>query len=314
MAGFESAPDADERDVVAGGHRIRLKHLEKVMYPQTGFTKAAMLDYYARISPVMLPHIRDRAVTLKRYPHGSEDISFFEKACPKYRPDWINTVGRWHETAGRTTEYCLVNSMPALVWLVNQATIEFHVPLAMKKTMQRPRVMVYDLDPGEGSDVIDCAEVAVIVRERLAQDKLKSWIKTSGSKGLQLYVPLNNPRLTFDDSRAYAHELAIELSETHPELIVSKMPKKLRKNRVLIDWSQNHDNKTTICVYSMRGRPQPTVSTPVTWEEVEYALDHDEPESLVFETGDVLDRVDEHGDLFAEVLKKRQSLPRTKEQ
>jgi bifunctional non-homologous end joining protein LigD len=282
--------------VTVGGHRVTLKHLEKVMYPKTGTTKAEMLHYYANIAEVMLPHLRERAVTLKRWPHGVDDMSFFEKACPQYRPDWLKTAPRFAETRGRDVDYCMVNNVASLMWLVNLATIEFHVPLAGRRSMDRPKTMVYDLDPGPGRNVLDCAEVALIVRARLAEDGLHSWVKTSGSKGMQLYVPLNRPSANFDRTKTYARSLAEELAGQHSTLIVSNMRKVLRKNKVLID--------------SMRGRDEPNVSTPVQWREVEKALRDDDADALAFRFDETLERVEKHGDLFESVLTVEQSLPR----
>jgi bifunctional non-homologous end joining protein LigD len=310
MTPAPAAAPPHEQDVVVARKRITLTHLDKVFYPSTGTTKAAVIDYYARIAKFMLPHVRDRAVTLKRYPDGVAGESFFEKACPRYRPDWIDTVGRFSKSRGRTTEYCLVNSVATLVWLANIATIEFHVPLAMRRTMRRPRVMVFDLDPGPGADVLTCVEVALIVKQRLRQDGLESLVKTSGSKGLQLYIPLNDRSATFDATKTYARQIAGDLAVEHAELIVANMRKSLRKNRVLIDWSQNDENKTTICAYSLRGRERPNVSTPVTWHELGKALTSAEPDRLVFSADDAVARADKRGDLFADVLTMQQQCPR----
>ncbi|MBI5309490.1 MAG: ATP-dependent DNA ligase [Actinobacteria bacterium] len=301
---------AEDRIVTVERRTLVLKHLDKVHYPETSTTKAAVIDYYARIAPAMLPHLADRAVTLKRYPDGVEGESFFEKQCPSHRPAWMKTAPRFAPSSGRTVEYCVIDDTASLVWLANIATLEFHVPLARRRSMQRARSMVFDLDPGPGADVIDCAEVALSLRERLAIDGLESLIKTSGSKGLQLYVPLNVPRLTFDRTKDYARAIAHELAARYSNMIVANMRRSLRDGRVLIDWSQNDDAKTTVCAYSLRGRRRPTVSTPLEWGEVERAQADDDAESLVFDFADVLDRVDRLGDLFARVNEQRQQLPR----
>jgi bifunctional non-homologous end joining protein LigD len=302
----------DLRDVTVDGHRLTIKHLDKVLYPETGTTKAAVLAYHAKIAEVMLPHIRERAVTLKRYPHGVDGLSFFEKACPHYRPDWMKTAPRFSETKGRMTDYCVVNDSASLIWLVNLAVLEFHVPLSTRRSMERPRCVVFDLDPGPGTTIAECCVVALALRERLADDNLEAFGKTSGSKGLQLYVPLNKPKLTYDHTRSYAHDLAHELAAEHSDLIVANMRKELRRDKVFIDWSQNHTNKTTVCAYSLRARERPTVSTPVTWDEILKTARSGDPEELVFTIDDTLARVEKDGDLFEPVLEMTQSLPRRK--
>lgn len=300
----------ESQEVSVDGHRIELKKLDKVMYPEAEFTKAGVLDYYSRIAEYMLPHLRDRPVTLKRYPGGVEGEMFFEKACPKYRPGWIPTVGRYAESRHKTTEYCVVNDRASLIWLANIATLEFHVPMALRRSKDRPRAVVFDLDPGPGTDSIDCGKIALLLRDRLAEDGLESLIKTSGSKGLHLYVPLNKPRMTFDRSKAYAHMVAEELAEQIPDNVTSNMRKTLREDRVFIDWSQNSTHKTTVCAYSLRGVAQPTASAPITWDELRAAVKAKDAGRLLFSSDDVLERVEKHGDLFADVTTLVQSLPR----
>ncbi|MGH2905772.1 MAG: non-homologous end-joining DNA ligase [Solirubrobacterales bacterium] len=300
----------EERIVDVDGRRLTIKHLSKVLYPETGTTKAEVLNYYARAAEVMLPHISERAVTLKRYPHGVDDMSFFEKACPKYRPEWLKTAGIYSKHRGEDLEYCMVNEVASLIYLANLGTIEFHVLLSGRRSPQKPKTMVYDLDPGEGMDILDCARVALIVRERLLADGLESWIKTSGSKGMQLYVPLNRPRMTFDRTKTYSKMLADELAAEFPGDIVSKMSKSLRRERVFIDWSQNDAHKTTICAYSLRGRPIPRASTPVTWDEVADAVRAGTADPLVIEMEETLERIEADGDLFEGVLTLEQGLPR----
>lgn len=291
------------------GRPIALRNLDKVLYPETGTTKAEVIDYYARVADAILPHLRDRMVTLKRYPDGVEGESFFEKACPGHRPQWMRTSSRFSVHRGSEVEYCLVNDRASLIWLANLAVLEFHVPLAKRRSMDRPTTMVFDLDPGPGNDVIDCARIALIVRERLAEDGLESLIKTSGSKGMQLYVPLNRRGVDFDQTKAYARAIAEELTERFPNDIVANMRKELRRGKVLIDWSQNDSHKTTICAYSLRGRPHPNVSTPVTWQEVADAVRAGDPRVLSFSFKDTLRRVRELGDLFAPVNEMTQRLP-----
>lgn len=296
-------------EVDVDGHRVGLTHLDKVLYPESGYTKAQMLDYYSRISEVMLPHIRDRAVTLKRFPHGATGEFWFEKNCPQYRPSWMKTVTRHSESSDRDVNYCVVNDLASLIWLANQSTIEFHVPMALRRSMERPRAIVFDLDPGPGMTTVDCAEVALALRERLADDELESWVKSSGSKGIHLFVPLNRPRMTFERTKDYAHEVAQELAAERDD-VTAHMRKSSRNERVFIDWSQNSTHKTTVCVYSLRGGEQPNVSAPLAWSELSAAVAKDDPAALLHSADDVIERVSEDGDLFADVLSTEQSLPR----
>lgn len=297
-------------EVDVDGHQFEITHLDKVMYPKTGFTKAQILDYYSRISDVMLDHIRERAVTLKRYPHGTGDeLFFFEKNCPKYRPSWMKTVVRHSESNDRDVNYCVVNDRASLVWLANQAAIEFHVPMALRRSMDRPRTIVFDLDPGPGMDTIDCADVAFALRDRLAADDLESWVKSSGSKGIHLYVPLNRPRVTFERTKEYAHKIAKELAAERDD-VTAVMRKASRHDKVFIDWSQNSTHKTTVCAYSLRAREHPTVSAPLAWDELSAAVAKGDAAMLLHSADDVLERVSADGDLFAGVLSTEQSLPR----
>jgi bifunctional non-homologous end joining protein LigD len=302
-------PKGEVREVDVEGRRFELTHLDKVLYPETGFTKAQMLDYYSRIADVMIPHIKDRAVTLKRYPHGAGGEFFFEKACPHYRPKWMKTVGRYSESSERQVDYCVINDLASLIWLANQSTIEFHVPMALRRSMDRPRAVVFDLDPGEGMDSVDCADVALTLRDRVAEDGLECFPKSSGSKGIHVFIPLNRARMTFERTKAYAHKLAEELQAGRDDVVAS-MSKARRKNRIFIDWSQNSTHKTTAATYTLRGREQPTVSAPLSWEEVNDAVEADDSEMLLFTTDAVLERVKDAGDLFADVLRLEQALPR----
>ena len=285
------------------GRRLTLSNLDKVLYPETGTTKAEVIDYYARIAPVMVPHLADRGVTLRRFPDGVEGNSFFEKRCPGHRPDWLGTVLGPGDRNG-DIGYCCLDSAPALVWTANMAALEIHAPMA-RRDIETPTMCVFDLDPGPGTSVVECADVALDVRHVLDGLGLVGFAKTSGSKGLQVYVPLNRPH-THKQASAFALSVAQLLERAHPDHVVSNMKKSLRKGKVLVDWSQNSRHKTTVAVYSLRARPHPTVSTPVTWDEVEAAADG---EPLAFETADVLERVAEVGDLFAETLTREQSLP-----
>ncbi|MDQ1373023.1 MAG: bifunctional non-ous end joining protein LigD [Actinomycetota bacterium] len=297
------------------GRTLALSNLDKVLYPAAGFTKGQVIDYYARIAPVMLPHLEGRPVTLKRYPNGVDDKFFYEKNCPKHRPDWMRTLPieakGWNSRAQKGTiiEYCLVDEPAALVWTANMAALELHPGLATEDDLQRPTCVVFDLDPGAPADVVDCAQVALWIRELFEQLGLQSVIKTSGSKGLQLYLPLNTPA-TFEDTAGFSQAVAQLLEKQHPNQVVSTQAKEKRKDKVLVDWYQNSDFKTTVAVYSLRARERPTVSTPITWDEVEKLHESRDAASVVFEVADVLERVEEHGDLFAPLVELEQALPK----
>jgi bifunctional non-homologous end joining protein LigD len=267
-----------------------------------------VIDYYTRIAPVLLPHLRGRHLTMKRYPDGVEGQFFYEKQCPSYRPDWLETTAVWSRRNKREIEFCLANGLPTLIWLANLADLELHTSLSQAKDVMRPTMMVFDLDPGEPATIVECSRVGVALRDLFASLGLDCYPKTSGSKGLQIYVPLNRP-VTYDDTKPFAHAIARLLEKQLPELVVSSMKKEIRKSKVLVDWSQNDDHKTTVCVYSLRAKERPTVSTPVRWEEVEEALAAEDPELLAFEAEDVVERFERDGDLFAPVLKQKQSLP-----
>lgn len=295
-------------EVEIGGRTLKLSNLDKVFYPRAGFTKAQVIDYYARIAPFVLPHLADRPLTLKRYPDGVEGPYFYEKRCPRHAPKWVKTVPVWSEGNQEDVNFCLANDLPTLVWAANLADLELHTSLALARDIQRPTALVFDLDPGEPADLIDCCQVGLWIRDRLEALGLKSFPKTSGSKGLQLYAPLNTP-LTYEDTKPFAHVLAQTLEREHPDRVVSKMLKKLRVGKVLVDWSQNDPRKTTVCVYSLRARERPTVSTPVAWPEVEAALRRKDKSLLTFDAEQVLARVDRQGDLFEPVLTLKQTLP-----
>jgi bifunctional non-homologous end joining protein LigD len=291
------------------GHRLTVSNLDKVLYPKAGFTKGQVIDYYIRIAPVLLPHLKDRPLTMKRYPNGVEAEFFYEKNCPSHRPKWVKTAKVWSEGNDRTMDYCLANDLPTLVWAANLADLELHTSLARKGDLTRPTMMVFDLDPGAPADIIQCCQVGLWLRDLLGKMKLRSFSKTSGSKGLQVYVPLNGPA-TFDQTKELSHALAEHLEKEHPDLVISKMSKALRKGKVFVDWSQNDQHKTTVNVYSLRAKEQPTVSTPVTWKEVETALKKKDARLFTFTSDDTLRRVEKNGDLFAPVEKLKQKLPK----
>jgi bifunctional non-homologous end joining protein LigD len=290
------------------GKHLKLSNLDKVMYPAVGFTKGQVIDYYARIAPVLIPHLQDRPLTLKRYPNGVNGMHFYEKNCPTHRPEFVQTAAVWSPGNNKWMDYCLAQDIPTLVWAANLADIELHTSLSKKEEMQRPTFIVFDLDPGPPADIVQCCQVGLWVREVFGSFGLESFAKTSGSKGLQVYVPLNTA-VTYDETKPFAHELARVLERQHPDLIVSDMKKVLRTGKVFVDWSQNDDYKTTVCVYSLRAKERPTVSTPVTWDEVEQCQKKKDPERLVFTSDQVLKRVEKSGDLFEPVLKMKQKLP-----
>jgi bifunctional non-homologous end joining protein LigD len=288
------------QEVHVDGRALSLSNLDKVLYPKTGFTKGQVIDYYTRIAPVVLPHLRDRPLTLKRYPNGVESSYFYEKNCPSHAPEWV----RQEEVGG--ISYCVCDDLPTIVWLANLADLELHPSLSLADPIERPTLMAFDLDPGEPAGVRECCEVALILREALGQLGLECFAKTSGSKGLQVYVPLNDDEVDYDGgTKVFSNALARHLAGEHPKLIVSTQRKELRRGKVLIDWSQNDEHKTTVCVYSLRARERPTVSTPLRWEEVEAG----DPDALVFDSDDVIERASEHGDLFASVVELEQRLP-----
>jgi bifunctional non-homologous end joining protein LigD len=303
--------DGQKVPVQVDGRTLTLSNLDKVLYPEVGFTKGEVLDYYTRIAPVLLPHAADRPLTFKRYPDGVEGKFFFEKNAPSHAPEWVRRVELPSpgSTKNRSTiNYAVLRDLPTLVWAANLATLELHVPMWRVTTRGKPRnpdLMVFDLDPGPPATIVECCQVAAHVRAALDEDGLAAYPKTSGSKGLQLYVPLD-AKASWEDVHAYARTLAQRLEKEHPKLVVWNMKKELRTGKVLVDWSQNNAAKTTIAVYSLRARPAPTVSTPVTWEEVEAC---ERPEDLRFTSGDVLDRVERLGDLFAPCLEGGQRLP-----
>jgi bifunctional non-homologous end joining protein LigD len=301
--------------VEVDGRELSLSNLDKVMYPEAGFTKAEVIDYYRRIAPVMVPHLAGRPITLVRFPDGVEGQHFFEKNCPSHRPPWFRTVDI--ESTGRRSgrnrteliHYCLVESGAHLVWTANMAALELHPGLQTEEDLGRPTYVVFDLDPGAPADEVTCATVATMIRSTLEDLDLQSWVKTSGSKGLQLYVPLNRSDVTFDDTRDFALALGQLLERTHPDLVTTNMGKEHRPGKVFVDWSQNTFSKTTVAVYSMRARARPTVSTPLDWAEVDAAIAGGDAAALRFDAHQVLERVAERGDLFEPVRSVAQSLP-----
>jgi bifunctional non-homologous end joining protein LigD len=294
--------------VEVGGRQLTLSNLAKVLYPDAGFTKGQVIDYYSRIAPVLVPHLEGRPLTLKRYPNGVASQFFYEKNCPKHRPPWVATTPIYAGRKNELMDYCVANDLPTLVWMANLAALELHPSLSRAPEIQRPTMMVFDLDPGPPAALLECTQVALLLKDVLDEFGLQSFPKTSGSKGLQIYVPLNTD-VTYDDTKPFAHALAKMLEAQHPGQVLSLMKKELRTGKVFIDWSQNDEHKTTVSIYSLRARPRPTVSTPVTWDEVAGAAEKGDADHLVFEAPAVLDRVAEHGDLSAPLITLEQRLP-----
>src|SRR5438046_1384168 len=299
----------EKAELVVEGKKLAVSQLNKVLYPKAGFTKGQVIDYYIRIAPLLLPHLKDRPLTMKRYPDGVEGEFFYEKNCPSHRPKWVKTAKVWSEGNNRMMDYCLAQDLPTLVWAANLADLELHTSLSRKNSIKRPTMMVFDLDPGAPADIVQCCQVGLWLRDLLAGMKLKSFAKTSGSKGLQVYVPLNTA-VTYDRTKDLSRALAQYLEHQHADLVTSNMSKAIRKGKVFVDWSQNDEHKTTICVYSLRAREEPTVSTPVTWDELENCLKKKKTDLLRFRSDKVLIRVDKVGDVFEPVEKLKQKLPK----
>jgi bifunctional non-homologous end joining protein LigD len=290
-----------------GGRRLAIRHLDRVVYPRAGTTKGELLDYYVRVADVMLPHLRDRLLHMHRYPEGVDGPRFWQKACPEHRPAWVSTTAVWSRDKQADIHYCVVNELAALLWAVNLGSIELHTSLHRRDELHRPTTLAFDLDPGEGAGVLECCEVALRLRDMFAGVGLLSLAKTSGSKGLQVYVPLNS-EVDYGQTKPVAKAVAELLEAAAPDAVVARMARSLRGGRILVDWSQNTEHKSMVCAYSVRARQRPTVSTPIGWEEVETALDAGDADALVFEMGDVLERTAERGDLFEPVLSVRQDL------
>jgi bifunctional non-homologous end joining protein LigD len=301
---------ASSRQVEVDGRELKLTNLDKVLYPKAGFSKGEVVDYYAKVAPAMIPHLAGRAVTLRRFPEGVDDLdaAFFEKRCPKHRPKWVKTARVEAGPHAGKIDFCVCDSLPTLVWMAQLAAIELHPSLSLSRAPKRPTVLAFDLDPGPPADIVDCCRVAIRLRDLFGHFDVQCFPKTSGSKGLQVYVPLNR-EIYYEQTKPFAKAIAQLLEKQTPGEVVSKMKKVEREGKVFVDWSQNHQRKTTIAVYSLRARERPTVSTPVTWDEVKQAAESGDGSSLVFEAPQVLERIEQHGDLFEPVLKLKQDLP-----
>jgi bifunctional non-homologous end joining protein LigD len=301
-------PPAKRLEVSIQDRRLSLSNLDKLLYPGAGFTKGHVIDYYTRIAPVLLPHLRDRPLTLKRYPDGVEKGHFYEKRCPSHRPEWVRVAPVWSGRNDGNIDYCVADDLATLVWLSNLADLELHTPLARASDIETPTLIAFDLDPGPPASIVDCAAVALSLRDAFDHFQLEAFPKTSGSKGMQVYVPLNCEGVTWEDTKTFAMQLAQVLERRDRTKVVSDMKKSLRGGKVFVDWSQNDRHKTTVNVYSLRGMERPTVSTPLAWDEVQEMAESGEP--LSFTAPEVLERVAELGDLFAPVQTLTQRLPR----
>lgn len=294
--------------VEIAGRRLSLSNLEKDLYPSFGFTKAHVLEYYRRMASFILPHLQDRALTLKRYPEGVDKDFFFEKRCPSHRPAWVKTAEiRLNERERMTV--CLANDLETLMWVANLASLELHVPLARVGSPETPDSLVFDLDPGDQADILDCARVALILRDLLSHLQLASYVKTSGKKGLHVYVPLNRPDTTFEHTKTFSRAVARIMEKNYPDLVTARMAKEYRTGKVFINWAQNDAAKTMVCVYSLRAREKPVVSFPFAWRELENPASQGDPEKLQVLYTDAISRAEQHGDLFQEVLVNQQKLP-----
>ena len=306
----ERAAKPSALTVEVEGRRLSLSNLDKVLYPETGFTKGQVIGYYQQVAPSLLPHLADRPLTLKRYPNGVDSKFFYEKRCPSHRPDWVEVAPVWSGHNQDVVPYCVVSELATLVWVANLASLELHTSLSRAEPIERPTMMVFDLDPGPPATVVECSRIALRLQELFEQVGLRCVAKTSGSKGMQLYVPLNTPVSYEGGTKDFALAVAQLLEKRFPDEVTSIMKKDVRPGKVFIDWSQNDQHKTTVCVYSLRARPRPTVSTPVTWDEVAATAESGDPESLVFEADAVVERLGSLGDLFACLNEVEQALPR----
>lgn len=294
--------------IESAGRRLPLSNLEKELYPACGFTKAHVLQYYRRMATFILPHLRDRALTMKRYPAGVDKPFFFEKRCPSHRPLWAQTA-EIPQSSGEPITACLVNDLETLLWVANLASLELHVPLARAASPDTPDALVFDLDPGDPANSLDCARVALILRDLLSRLGLVSWVKSSGQKGLHVFVPLHDVAATFANTKQFSKTVAVILEKNYPELVTAKMAKSGRSGKVFINWEQNDAALTMICVYSLRAREMPFVSFPLAWQELEQLAKLGDPEKFHIVEAEAVRRAEERGDLFREVLEVKQRLP-----
>jgi bifunctional non-homologous end joining protein LigD len=294
--------------IEVAGKRLALSNLEKDLYPSFGFTKAQVLEYYGSISQFILPHLKDRALTLKRYPEGVEKEFFFEKRCPSHRPSWVKTA-EIPRGEGEHMTVCLVNDLDTLLWVENLASLELHVPLARIDSPEAPDSVVFDLDPGEEADILDCARVALILRDLLSELQLSSYVKTSGKKGLHVYVPLDRKETTFRDTKRFSKAVAEVVQRNYPDMVTARMAKEERTGKVFINWSQNDHSKTMICVYSLRAREEPAVSFPLAWQGLKSLAAQGDPKQFEITSSEAVKRVERDGDLFEDLIMNEQKLP-----
>jgi bifunctional non-homologous end joining protein LigD len=308
VAPAEVVRERKQTEVEVDGRRLRLTNLRKVLYPETGFTKADVLHYYARIAPTLLPHLQGRAMTLKRYPDGVAGPHFYDKHC-RGAPPWVETAPMWSDRKGEDIHFCRLEDTASLLWSVNHANLEMHPLLSIAPDFDIPTAMVFDLDPGERAGILDAAEIALILHDMLAGVGLESLAKSTGSKGVQVYVPLNTPT-TFERTKAFCREVAEVMAARMADRVVARMDKRLRTGKVLVDWGQNDRHKSTVAAYSLRAKlARPTVSIPITWAELAGALESGGSDALLPAPQDALDRVAQAGDVFAPVLSLTQRLP-----
>jgi bifunctional non-homologous end joining protein LigD len=299
-----------DQEVTVGNRRLKLTNLDKVLYPKTKTTKAEVIDYYARVADLILPHLRGRPLTLRRFPDGvgNPAASFFEKNCPKHRPDWVKTTPIYVDRRAGEIDFCLCENRATLVWMAQLAALELHPSLSKATRMEQPTVLAFDLDPGKPAGLVECCKVALRLRQIFSALELECFPKVSGGKGLQVYLPLNT-KVSYEQTSPLAKAIAQLLEKQTPKEVVSKMAKAERRGRVFVDWSQNHQKKTTIGVYSLRARDRPTASIPLHWREVERTAKNGDVKDLRFEIPAAIERVEKQGDLFQPVLKMRQKLP-----
>jgi bifunctional non-homologous end joining protein LigD len=305
-----TATEKRNQEVTVGRRKLRLTNLDKVLYPKTGTTKAEVIDYYARVADAILPHLRGRPLTLRRFPEGvgKPDTSFFEKNCPKHRPDWVKTTPIYVDRRAGEIDFCLCENQATLIWMAQLAALELHPSLSKATRIEQPSFLVFDLDPGAPATLVECCKVGLRVRELFGTFGLEGFPKVSGGKGMQVYFPLNT-KVTYEQTNPFAKAVAQLLEKQTPKEVISKMAKVDRRGKVLVDWSQNHQKKTTIGVYSLRAREHPTASLPIHWREVERAAKRGDAENLRFEIPAAIKRVEKEGDLFAPVLTMKQKLP-----
>jgi len=298
------------QEVAVGNRRLKLTNLDKVLYPKTKTTKAEVIDYYARVADVMIPHLKGRPLTLRRFPEGvgNAGASFFEKNCPRHRPEWVKTTPIYVDRRAGEIDFCLCQNKATLIWMAQLASLELHPSLSKSTRMEQPTFLVFDLDPGAPAGLRECCQVGLRLRDLFGAFGLEGFPKVSGGKGMQVYFPLNT-KVTYEQTNPFAKVVAQLLEKQTPRDVVSKMAKVDRRGKIFVDWSQNHQKKTTIGVYSLRAREHPTASIPIRWGEVERTAKGADPERIRFEIQDAIKRIEKDGDLFEPVLKLRQKLP-----